>query len=116
MPFEEFILGLVFISGGIILLALKMIINYQKWKRGYTREGKKAKRSATGDSIGLAELEALFLEASETANAPLLARLDAIEQQIETAELNRPLMDAIEGEDVYVTSAQKTVGRTVRQR
>jgi hypothetical protein len=66
---EEIIIPLIIFS--FIALVIKMSLDYAKWRRTHDRPSEQGLRTS--------ELKALIREAVEEANAPLVARLEALE-------------------------------------
>ena len=62
-----------------ITFIVKWSLDYSRWKRQYERDD-----PATDNSLGTGELLALIREAVEDANEPLLDRIEALEERLDT--------------------------------
>ena len=73
MPTEIFILVLVSMGGGMFMGIVSMILKYLR----------EQSEGLGGPSLTTSELEAMMRRAVEEANAPLLGRVEAIEERLE---------------------------------
>ena len=107
MEFFEFVLifSMLFV---LPLSILKAVLDYKKAKgRGRVSEG-----APSGVTAG--ELRALLREAVEEANAPLLARIDELEERVRPADsLDAGLLG--EDEPYAGTEQDRTLGRRVSE-
>ena len=69
---------IVFASGVSIV---KMSIEYAKWKRQHEYSLPDSFRDDSDDTLGMGELKGLIQEAVQEAQAPLVDRLDRLENQ-----------------------------------
>ena len=62
-----------------IAFVIKWILDYSRWKRVHEGGG-----ASEGGSLGTSELVALIREAVEDANEPLIDRIEALEERLDT--------------------------------
>ena len=62
-----------------IAFIVKWSLEYSRWKRQYDQGD-----APVGNSLGIGELRALIREAVEEANEPLLDRVEALEERLDT--------------------------------
>ena len=84
MPEEIFIIIVVAILAGTFTTTVKLILNHLKDQRRDASAG-----TASG-GVTTSELEALMRRAVAEANAPLLARIEDLEEQRQALPTSRP--------------------------
>jgi hypothetical protein len=90
---EDIIVPLIVFS--FIALIVKMSLDYSKWKKMHQSGTVEVSGREEGNSLPASELRNLILEAVETANEPLLQRIERLEESL-VAE--RPRLE--KGDDV----------------
>lgn len=108
MEFFEFVLIFSF-AFVLPLTILKTILDYKKARhRGGTGEG-------SGAGVTAGELKRLLREAVEDANAPLLARIDDLEDQLSLPTRRDSHEDKLEPDPLEMDPQERTLGRRVAE-
>ncbi len=101
---EDILVPLIVFS--FIYLTIKTILDYKKSKRSVGSE----------NSLGMTELRALIREAVQEATAPLVGRLEMLEEQQAEAPLPAPSKPLLELEASVMEGEEKGTGTQSRRR
>ena len=102
---EQELLFLVSVTVIMPILALWIIVSYQKTRLKY-------KKTQTDDSLTTSELNTLIEDSVATATAPLLERIEAMESRLEAGRIEIDLQEE-SGQSVAQSDAPtKTLGKS----